>query len=380
MSASSGEGCSQPHSCQASFSAGQSGWQRSLDASVAYGDRDICRGVSRSGGQAAAAAPASAAPELHAQQPPGSGPPTPEAPCDAPAEADELHVRYRAAAQAGQAPVASAGQTVGSANSAAGAGERSGADYLTLRRMRSFVHCVAGSPIVQSALLFLEYEGEHPTALQASQAAAAGLAGPEAAGLEWTLAQMLALWLRAGYKQACESALLGALWVLESAHSAWRSPATVCLSSYTKFLGAISSELVRTLTVDWTASFKKMKHVVVEGQLDLLQRSGWRVRLDLAADVAPCHAALFDTLLLGSAQPDAGPQQAQQAQQEQAHAGADVGAAQQQWAASMRQLCASIRDLTRRLEAHQRASGPSRLPTPDCEDEPPAKRRRAAAA
>ena len=69
-----------------------------------------------------------------------------------------------------------------------------------LRRLQSFVHCVAGSPIVQSALLYLEHEGEHPTALPASRAAAGPAGRAAAANLEWTLAQLLALFLRAGHE------------------------------------------------------------------------------------------------------------------------------------------------------------------------------------
>jgi hypothetical protein len=42
---------------------------------------------------------------------------------------------------------------------------------------------------------------------------------------------------------ASESALLAALWVLESAHCAWRSPATVCLGSYLKHLAAFSPQV-----------------------------------------------------------------------------------------------------------------------------------------
>lgn len=44
---------------------------------------------------------------------------------------------------------------------------------------------------------------------------------------------------------ATESALLAALWLLEAAHSAWRSPASVCLGSWTKHLGAFAPEVRR---------------------------------------------------------------------------------------------------------------------------------------
>lgn len=72
-------------------------------------------------------------------------------------------------------------------------------------------------------------------------------------------------------------------------------------------------------------------------QMDLLQRTGWRVRLDLAADVLPCHALLFSPELLGNAQLGPGQQQAQ-------HALPLAGAAPQEWAAGMRRLCAAIRE------------------------------------
>lgn len=164
------------------------------------------------------------------------------------------------------------------------------------RRVHSFLVCVSASPLVQSALLSLEVEeGGHPPAAGAPDASAA------AAGcLEWTLAQLLALHLRAGYERgelalpaqhstappaaarasrplpavgartplptrhwsvsayppthtpcrppalhpaASESSLLAALWTLESLHSAWRSSATAVLSSYVRLLAAFSPEV-----------------------------------------------------------------------------------------------------------------------------------------
>lgn len=163
---------------------------------------DSCRGdgggdVSRrsASGTDGPAAAASAGPGV--QQPPGSEPCTPEAPC----EAEACGLWCRSAGRAEQAPTATATctGTGSSTHSAAGAAESCASSFgpFTLRRIRSFAHCVAGSPIVQSALLYLELEGEHPTALPASgsqvaaAAAAAGLAESEAAaGLEWTLAQV----------------------------------------------------------------------------------------------------------------------------------------------------------------------------------------------
>lgn len=158
-------------------------------------------------------------------------------------------------------------------------------------------------------------------------------------------------------------------------------------------------------------------------QMDLLQRTGWRMRLDLAADVLPCYIQLFCPALLGDPKLQLG-------QQAQLTMPAASTAAHQEWAAALRQLCAVIREKvnaglgwersllalharqlfsraarlpglnkgfareaarltsqpmasalqSRRLKAHEQASNTSRLPTPEPEDEaePPAKRRRAA--
>lgn len=66
----------------------------------------------------------------------------------------------------------------------------------------AFQACVSMSPMVQSALLYLECDGSHPppACLRADDGAADDSAEP-AAGLECTLAQLLALHLRAGYQQ-----------------------------------------------------------------------------------------------------------------------------------------------------------------------------------
>lgn len=58
-----------------------------------------------------------------------------------------------------------------------------------LVRLHSFVRCVSGSPLLQSALLALQVAAAHPSV-------AGGAAAP--AGLEWTLAQMLVLFRRTG--------------------------------------------------------------------------------------------------------------------------------------------------------------------------------------
>ena len=58
------------------------------------------------------------------------------------------------------------------------------------RRIHSFMRCVAGSPLVQSALLSLELGGTHPARAEEGV--------PAAAALDWTLAQLLALHIKAG--------------------------------------------------------------------------------------------------------------------------------------------------------------------------------------
>lgn len=60
-----------------------------------------------------------------------------------------------------------------------------------LIRLHSFVRCLAGSMVLPSALLMLEVADSHPPV-------AGGRAGPS--GLQWTLAQLLALFVRTGEK------------------------------------------------------------------------------------------------------------------------------------------------------------------------------------
>ncbi|KAI7838247.1 hypothetical protein COHA_007992 [Chlorella ohadii] len=150
------------------------------------------------------------------------------------------------------------------------------------------------SPLVQSALLSLECDGSHPppVCLPSEGSAAGGEAEPTA-GLECTLAQLLALHLRAGYQQATESSILACLWTLEALNSAWRSSATVCLGSYVKLLAAFSPELVRNLTRDWPATFAKLKAGLVAAQGELLRRLDWRLMLSVHSELRPCHAWLF---------------------------------------------------------------------------------------
>ena len=127
---------------------------------------------------------------------------------------------------------------------------------------------------------------------------------------------------------ATEPALLATLWVLEAAHDAWRSPASVCLSSYTRHLMTFSPQaraldglhalalpwvgnrqrthqapastrrqasspplparsfprlqLVARLTADWAASFDRLRQALVAAQARA-RASGRAPRRQLAA-------------------------------------------------------------------------------------------------
>lgn len=76
-----------------------------------------------------------------------------------------------------------------------------------------------------------------------------------------------------------------------------------------------------------------------QSQMELLQRTGWRVRLDLAADVLPCHALLFCPAVVGSDQLQLG--------LPPALALPPAVAAMQEWAPTMRRLCAVMREKVR---------------------------------
>ena len=196
--------------------------------------------------------------------------------------------------------------------------------------------CVAGSPLLQAALVGLEAEAQHP-------AVAAGSAAP--AGLEWSLAQVLALLARAGDAQGehccrrrrrrrrcvaaaaaaaaaaataaaavaaatcgaatsspgrrpstpplpaplprstarpavSEGAALSALWVLDAADSCQRSPATAALALYTHPLHVVCPEAAAAVVADWAATFAALRARLVAAQAGLLARLAWRVRLD----------------------------------------------------------------------------------------------------
>jgi hypothetical protein len=81
----------------------------------------------------------------------------------------------------------------------AAAAAPAGADLATWRRVHSFVACVVRSELIQSALcsLLLGAGSDNPEVAPGTD----GAALPPAAHLQLTLAQMLALFLRAGYEK-----------------------------------------------------------------------------------------------------------------------------------------------------------------------------------
>lgn len=169
---------------------------------------------------------------------------------------------------------------------------------MELLRLHSFVRCLAGSAVLPSALLIIEVTKQHPPV-------ALGSSSP--AGLEWTVSQMLALFLRTGEKAADEVSLLAALWLLESAHNSRFTFATDVLSRYVKLIGIFFPEAARALCSNWPAAYQGMRAELVQAQAQLLARLNWRVHLTLETDVEPCHRLLFGEPAATPGQPaDAG--------------------------------------------------------------------------
>ncbi|GAB4816658.1 hypothetical protein N2152v2_003704 [Parachlorella kessleri] len=166
------------------------------------------------------------------------------------------------------------------------------------RRIQAFLQTISRSGLLMSALLALELKGSHP--------ATDGGAGCNNSGLGWTLAQMLALHLKAGYPQASEAELLALLWVLEAWGDVWRSPCTVVLQSYLQNLPAFDGQRALAMSRDWAQQFRALRKAVSDSQMDVLKRLDWRVRLDFAREVRPCWQLLF-RLPSAPTTPHAGP-------------------------------------------------------------------------
>lgn len=118
---------------------------------------------------------------------PGATPNTPPA-SNALAAASPTLVPGAPAAAASSPSSSSQGLAAASLEAAAQAAAKVAAVAAIWGRIQSFMHAVLGSPLVISALLGLEVDGSHPVHEDSGMC-----------GLQWTLAQMLALHLRAGY-------------------------------------------------------------------------------------------------------------------------------------------------------------------------------------
>lgn len=240
--------------------------------------------------------------------------------------------------------------------------EGAGAVASLCQRVESFISCLAASPLLQSALFSLAYraalhpcpgeqqEGEEDPLASEGAAATGGRAGG-AAELQLVVSQLAALYLRAGYEEASDATLLAGLWVLESYDCSYRSPASVCLAAYLKPLALFSPELVERLSAAWPNSFHRLRSAVVEAQLELLKKLGWRVGLDALKDVKPCHDWLFPLAPAGvkrqlAGQLDSTAQHALPSTPEPAAATvpAPVPPARDAaaWAAAMRRICGHI--------------------------------------
>lgn len=330
--------------------------------------------LTRSGQAAASAAAAAAAlllsPSVSVATPAATtahAASTPAAAAQQAAEDGAVHAAATRDASASPEPGAGA-QLAGAAVPAVPADDAA----LVAQHVQSFVRCVARSPLVQSALLSVEVAAAHPPCQLSGDcqlsAAAPAPATSAASSLEHTLAQLLALHLKADHPQAaCESSLLAALWVLEAQHSADRSLATTCLESYLRLLALFSEELVVRITADWPGSFRKLRAVLVSAQADLLERLDWRVCLSYEEHVAPAHAWLFGQPTAGAAGSAGG-------------AGALADTAP--WVAAVRSVCTNIRQqaaVFRRCQARDHARAQARESTPEqgASEARPAKRQRA---
>ncbi|EFN54699.1 expressed protein [Chlorella variabilis] len=281
--------------------------------------------------------PASDSPAVQPQPPrlsPGSGhgarPITPD---PAPAQA-------AATPDASRAASAGAGAAAGAAARQARAREQREQERWC--RVESFVRHVTTSPLIHSALCSLldgvsgEADGE--TDGEADGEADAEL--PHGDTLQLALAQMLALFLRAGYPTASDEALLTCLWVLESFGNVWRSPAGPRISAYVHNLCYFAPELALYVNRNWRERYINMRAALVEGQRELLSRVEWRVRLDLHSDVRPCYHWLFrNPAAWGRLAGRLSPEDAGRAAAAPGAIPAPPAAARDGWPASLRALC-----------------------------------------
>ncbi|KAL0053166.1 hypothetical protein WJX82_001824 [Trebouxia sp. C0006] len=107
----------------------------------------------------------------------------------------------------------------------------------------------------------------------------------KASQLEWTLAGMFALSLRAGLDpmDLDTTMLLSLLWILESCSSQYNSNLTVITSNYLAYTN-VAAALAGPNT---PAQIRHWQQDMKASQLELLKRCEWRIHMDLGTDVVP---------------------------------------------------------------------------------------------
>ncbi|KAL0053167.1 hypothetical protein WJX82_001824 [Trebouxia sp. C0006] len=105
----------------------------------------------------------------------------------------------------------------------------------------------------------------------------------KASQLEWTLAGMFALSLRAGLDpmDLDTTMLLSLLWILESCSSQYNSNLTVITSNYLAYTN-VAAALAGPNT---PAQIRHWQQDMKASQLELLKRCEWRIHMDLGTDV-----------------------------------------------------------------------------------------------
>jgi hypothetical protein len=292
-----------------------------------------------------------------------------------------------ACAARGEAPLpraASDGATRAGAPAAGAARTRRAA--AVWRAAQAFLEAAAASPMLLSALTWVDAARAHPAADERTGAR----------GLRWTLAALLALHLRTEGTGAAprEEALLAALWTLESFDDLGRSTATPVLGDYLRHLAAYDAPRAAGMAAQWRDAFTALRVRVAGAQRALLAACGWRVRLDWTRDLLPCYAVLFGEpsgFGAGAAAgaPGAGARRAVEAEAralaEAAAAAASVAAhapgGPEAWRAHAQALCAAVWAQSARVQRAERrtrlADGRCALNAP-LPPPPPAKRVRPA--
>jgi hypothetical protein len=228
------------------------------------------------------------------------------------------------------------------------------------RAAQAFLEAAAASPMLLSALTWVDAAGVHPAADERTGAR----------GLRWTLAALLALHLRTeGGTGAApsEEALLAALWTLESFDDLARSTATPTLGDYLRHLAAYDAARAAGMAAQWCDAFTALRGRVAGAQRALLAACGWRVRLGWARDLLPCYAVLFGApsgFGAGAAAGAAGAGAPRAAEAEaRAHAEAAAAAASvaahapggpEAWRAHAQALCASVWAQSARVQRAER--------------------------